>query len=192
MFWNSVKRTLFVPIATLVMFILAILTDFIAELLSGPDYSVNGYSYYNKYGYFWDNIFSSIILVVIITIIFAIISATVLFRFAQSKKQGNVIFSLGLSRRKIFLAKYLGGIVPLAAVLIFSAIIEIIANLISGYIVKFPTIHLALISVVSMLGTYVLTFTIVAAAIAFSGNIVEAGIFSVIIAFFPNFTGVFL
>lgn len=52
MFWNSVKRTLFVPIATLVMFILAILTDFIAELLSGPDYSVNGYSYYNKYGYF--------------------------------------------------------------------------------------------------------------------------------------------
>ena len=62
MFWNSVKRTLFVPIATLVMFILAILTDFIAELLSRPDYSVNGYSYYNKYGYFWDNIFSSIIL----------------------------------------------------------------------------------------------------------------------------------
>ncbi len=192
MFWNSVKKTLFVPIATLVMFILAILTDFIAELLSGPDYSVNGYSYYNKYGYFWDNIFSSIILVVIITIIFAIISATVLFRFAQSKKQGNVIFSLGLSRRKIFLAKYLGGIVPLAAVLTFSAIIEIIVNLISGYIVKFPTIHLALISVVSMLGTYVLAFTIVATAMAFSGNIVEAGIFSVIIAFFPNFTGVFL
>ena len=192
MFWNSVKRTLFVPIATLVMFILAILTDFIAELLSGPDYSVNGYSYYNKYGYFWDNIFSSIILVVIITIIFAIISATVLFRFAQSKKQGNVIFSLGLSRRKIFLAKYLGGIVPLAAVLTFSAILEIIVNLISGYIVKSPTIHLALISVVSMLGTYVLAFTIVAAAMAFSGNIVEAGIFSVIIAFFPNFAGVFL
>ena len=57
MFWNSVKRTLFVPIATLVMFILAILTDFIAELISRPDYSVNEYSYYNKYGYFWDNIF---------------------------------------------------------------------------------------------------------------------------------------
>ncbi len=191
MFWNSVKKTLFVPIATLVIFILAILTDIISDALRGPDYSVEGYSYYNKYGYFWDEIFSSIILVVIITIIFAIVSATVLFRFAQSKKQGNVIFSLGLSRREIFLAKYLGGIVPLAAVLTFSAIIEIIVNLILGYIVKSPTIHLALLSVFSMLGTYVLTFTIVAAAMAFSGNIVESGIFSVIIAFFPNFVGVF-
>lgn len=190
MFWNSVKRTLFVPIATLVMFILAILTDFIAELLSGPDYSVNGYSYYNKYGYFWDNIFSSIILVVIITIIFAIISATVLFRFAQSKKQGNVIFSLGISRRKIFLAKYLGGLLPFCAAVIIAAFFELVAVFGVGYSPNAAIIKIAVYWVVSFIGIYSISFTITSAAIAYTGNIVEGLIFTVIIAILPMAAGV--
>lgn len=186
MFWNSVKKTRFVPIVTLVVLLLTTLLEFVFDY-------INGYYDWNqkRYGHFWDSILNGILLAVPIIVIFGVISGTVLFRFVQSKKQVNVIFSLGLNRRKIFLAKYLGGIVPLAAALAFSATVEILADVISGCIVKFPTIHLALISVAGILGTYTFAFTVAAVSMAFSGNIVEAGIFSVILAIFPNFSGIF-
>ena len=146
MFWDSVKKTRFVPIVTLVVLLLTTLLEFVFDY-------INGYYDWNqkRYGHFWDSILDGILLAVPVIVIFGIISGTVLFRFVQSKKQVNVIFSLGLSRRKIFLAKYLGGIVPLAAVLAFSATVEVLADVISGCIVKFPTIHLALISVAGIL-----------------------------------------
>lgn len=186
MFWDSVKKTRFVPIVTLVVLLLTTLLEFVFDY-------INGYYDWNqkRYGHFWDSILDGILLAVPVIVIFGIISGTVLFRFVQSKKQVNVIFSLGLSRRKIFLAKYLGGIVPLAAVLAFSATVEVLADIISGCIVKFPTIHLALISVAGILGTYTFAFTVAAVSMAFSGNIVESGIFSVILAIFPNFSGIF-
>ncbi len=185
MFWDSVRKTCFVPIVTLVVLLLTTLLEFVFYINSYYDWNQK------RYGHFWDSILNGMLIAVPIIVIFGVISGTVLFRFVQSKKQVNVIFSLGLNRRKIFLAKYLGGIVPLAAALAFSATVEILADVISGCIVKFPTIHLALISVAGILGTYTFAFTVAAVSMAFSGNIVEAGIFSVILAIFPNFSGVF-
>ena len=185
MFWYSVRQTRFVPILALIVLLLTTLTEFILDAINGPDLR-----YYNNYGFFWDDLLQNILTPIAICL-FAIIAAITLFRFVQSKKQSNVIFSLGLSRRKIFLAKYLGGIAPLAAALTFSAIVEILADLIAGYTVRFPTIHFALISVTALTAMYTLIYTIVAVTMAFSGNVVEAGIFSVIIAAFPNFSNIF-
>lgn len=181
MFWDSVRKTCFVPIFTLVVFLLHTAVKFVPKILYSSEEGVG-----EKYGYFWDFIVSSIFTPVLI-VLFGIIAAIILFRFAQNKKQGNVIFSLGLSRRKIFLAKYLGGIVPVAVVLIFSATLEILANVIAGCIVKPPIILLALTLVSAILAMYIFAFTIMAATTAFSGNIVESGIFAVIIGLFPNF-----
>ncbi len=186
MFWDSVRKIRVVPIMMLVVLLLTTLFEF------AFDY-IDGYYEWNqkRYGHFWDFILNETLLTVPVIIILGLISGTVLFRFVQSKKQVNVIFSLGLSRRKIFLAKYLGGIVPFAAAVTFSAIVEVLADLISGCIVRFPTIHLALISAAGMVGTYTFAYTVAAISMAFSGNIVESGVFSVILAIFPNFAGVF-
>lgn len=181
MFWDSVRKTCFVPIVTLVVFLLHTAVKFIPKILYSSEEGVG-----EKYGYFWDFIVSSIFTPVLI-VLFGIIAAITLFRFAQNKKQGNVIFSLGLSRREIFISKYLGGIAPTAVVLIFSATLEIFANVIAGCIVKPPIILLALTLVSAILAMYIFAFTIMAATTAFSGNIVESGIFAVIIGLFPNF-----
>lgn len=180
MFWDSVKKSRFVPIVTLIILISTTLLEFIPEAVNGSG------KWHDVHGYFWDAILVDAI-VGIVVVIFAIISAVALFRFTQVKKQSNVVFSLGLSRRKIFLAKYLGGIAPFAVAVIFSAVVEILADLIAGYTVQFPTIHFALLTVISMIATYVLTFTVVSAAMAFSGNIIEAGVFSVVIALFTDY-----
>lgn len=186
MFWDSVRKIRIVPIMTLVFLLLTTLFEFTFDYFDGS------YAWTQKrYGHFWDFILNETLLTVPVIIILGLIAGTALFRFVQSKKQVNVIFSLGLSRRKIFLARYLGGIVPFAAAVTFSAIVEVLADLISGCIVRFPTIHLALISAAGMIGTYTFAYTIAAVSMAFSGNIVESGVFTVILAFFPNFAGIF-
>lgn len=180
MFWDSVKKSRFVPIVTLIILISTTLLEFIPEAVNGSG------KWHDVHGYFWDAILVDAIVGIVI-VLFAIISAVALFRFTQVKKQSNVVFSLGLSRRKIFLARYLGGIAPFAVAVIFSAAVEILADLIAGYIIQLPTIHFALLTVISMIATYVLTFTVVSVTMAFSGNIIEAGVFSVVIAIFTDY-----
>lgn len=192
LFWSSVKRTCFVPIVTLAILCLHTLLEVISVFS-------DNYLYYTfatpdgeieKTGFFWDFITTGFIPTFLL-ILGGFIAATVLFFFAQSKKQSNVIFSLGLSRRKIFLAKYLGGVLPFAAALIFSAILELLSNVICGCFIELPTVHFALLSVTTMIAVYTLAFTVTAAATAFSGNIVESLIFTGIIGIFPNMSGVF-
>ena len=193
LFWNSVKKTCFVPIVTLVILIVHTITNTITALNDPNSLSTfqNSDGKLLKVGFFWDIVFYDVISTLLL-ILGGILAALALFFFAQNKKRSNVIFSLGLSRRKIFLAKYLGGVLPLAVVLIFSALLELLANLICGCLVALPIIHLAFWSVVTMIAVYALTFTIVSVTTAFSGNIVESGIFSVIIGIFPNLIGTFI
>ena len=59
MFWNSVKKTRFVPIVTLVVLLLTTLLEFVFDY-------INGYYDWNqkRYGHFWDSILNGILLAV--------------------------------------------------------------------------------------------------------------------------------
>lgn len=184
MFWHSVKMTCFVQILTLAALLVYGVINTISAWTYGTYYSPK----LSKIGYFWDILLSSPSTTPVIFVC-GILAAIVLFQFAQSKKQCNVIFSLGLSRKKLFLAKYLGGILPLTVILIIAAIVEIISNLILGFKVDFLIIHFALLAVATLLSIYTLAFTITAIAMAFSGNFIEGGIFTFIMMTFPNTAG---
>ena len=189
---NSLEKVLFVPILTLAIFLVYSTINVLDLIGKGV---LNGYYKYEKVGksnvgFFWDTVLPDPFTPILI-ILGGTLAALVLFSFAVSKKKCNVLFSLGLNRKDIFLAKYLGGIIPFAAAITISALLEIISNLICGYSVGLPTIHLALLSVTSMIAVYSLAFSITATALAFSGNIVEAGIFSLIIGAFPTMFGIF-
>ena len=192
MFWDSVEKVLFVPILTLAIFLIHTVISITSLLVEG---GVDGHQIYEKVGtvnvgFFWDRIITAPITSILI-FLGGVIAAIVLFSFTSSKKKCNVIFSLGLSRKNIFLAKYLGGIAPFAIAIIISALLEIFSNLIKGFTVGLPTIRLALLVVITMIAIYTLAFSTVAVALAFSGNIVEAGVFSVILGVFPNMFGLF-
>lgn len=193
LFWNSVKKSCFVPIASLTIFLIYIVAN-TASVLSAPESLqtfVNGDGVTLRSGFCMDFMYTGL-LATGLMIVGGMLAGIILFRFAQSRKQCNVIFSLGLSRRKIFLAKYLGGVIPFAAVMFFFALLEILSNAICGVWIGFPIISLTLWTVITSIAVYTLAFTITSAATAFSGNIVEGTLFTLILGIFPNISHIFI
>lgn len=187
LFWNSCKRTCFIPILSFAYLFSLTINNYI--LFRNKEIYYNPKEYF---GFFWNSMCDTgFSLVEALLLIGGVLSGIILFRFAQSKKQCNVMFSLGMSRRKIFLAKYLGGLLPLLAALIIAAFFELVSVFCCGYAMSAPLIKIMVYFIVSMLGYYTFAFTLSSAVTAYSGNIVESLIFTGIIAFLPPVAGLF-
>lgn len=189
MFRNACRKSCFIPIITFVILFFSTISNFIYEkytrlsVSSGEELEMAK----NRLGFFWSFIGSSseAQLISILFVFAGALAAIILFSFVLSKKHCNVVFSHGLSRRKIFLANYLGGIVPFYAAIIIAAFCELLSSFSVGFAPTAPLIKIALYFVLSFMGIYTLAFTVTSTAIAFSGNIVESGVFTLIIGFFP-------
>ena len=189
MFRNACRKSCFIPIITFVILFFSTISNFIYEkytrlsVSSGEELEMAK----NRLGFFWNFIGSSseAQLISVLFVFAGALAAIVLFSFVLSKKHCNVVFSHGLSRRKIFLANYLGGIIPFYAAIIIAAFCELLSSFCAGFAPTAPLIEIALYFVLSFMGIYTLAFTIASTAIAFSGNIVESGVFTLIIGFFP-------
>ncbi len=107
------------------------------------------------------------------------------FNFITSKKQVNVYYSLGITRTKLFLGKYIASAILLSASIFLPLFIMLIANLgalgFSFEIFKIFALFLFTFLVVSLSA-----FTITATIFACVGTIFEAGVFSAIILFLPD------
>jgi len=107
------------------------------------------------------------------------------FTFITSKKQVNVFYSLGITRTKLFLGKYLSGVTLLAISIFTPMFIALILNLaslgFSGAVFKIFFLYLFAFLFVS-----VSAFTITATVFSCVGTIFEAGVFSAIILFLPD------
>ena len=107
------------------------------------------------------------------------------FNFITSKKQVNVYYSLGITRTKLFLGKYLSGVALLAIstfIPLFATLIMNLATLgFSGTVFKTFLLYLLSFLVVS-----ISSFTITATVFSCVGTIFEAGVFSSIILFLPD------
>lgn len=195
MFRNACKKTCFIPIITFAILFFSTISNFIYEkytkqdVLSGEELEMAK----NRLGFFWNFIGSSseAQLISVLVIFAGALAAIILFSFVLSKKHCNVVFSHGMSRRKIFLANYLGGIVPFYAAIIIAAFCELLSSFSVGFAPTAPLIKIALYFVLSFMGIYTLAFTVTSTAIAFSGNIVESGVFTLIIGFFPYVCNIF-
>lgn len=189
LFRNSFIKTCFVPIITFLALFMSTLVNYIGmeafHTFQNSQFGKNRF-----FGFFWNDVGDSAVFAEVLIILGGVLAGTILFSFAQSKKQCNVIFSLGISRRKVFLAKYLGGLLPFCAAVIIAAFFELVAVFGVGYSPNAAIIKIAVYWVVSFIGIYSISFTITSAAIAYTGNIVEGLIFTVIIAMLPMAAGV--
>ena len=189
LFRNSFIRTCFVPIITFLALFMSTLVSYI-DMKAFHTFDGSQFEKDRFFGFFWNDVGDSAVFAEVLIILGGVLAGTILFSFAQSKKQCNVIFSLGISRRKIFLAKYLGGLLPFCAAVIIAAFFELVAVFGVGYSPNAAIIKIAVYWVVSFIGIYSISFTITSAAIAYTGNIVEGLIFTVIIAMLPMAAGV--
>lgn len=107
------------------------------------------------------------------------------FNFITSKKQVNVYYSLGITRTKLFLGKYIAGAVLLSTSIFLPLFIMLVINLATlGFsLVIFKTFFLYLFTfLIVSLSAYTITATVFSCV----GTIFEAGIFSAIILFLPD------
>lgn len=189
LFRNSFIKTCFVPIITFLALFMSTLVNYI-DIKAFQTFDGSHFEKDRFFGFFWNDVSDSNVFAEVLIILGGVLAGIILFSFAQSKKQCNVIFSLGMSRRKIFLAKYLGGLLPFCAAVIIAAFFELVAVFGVGYSLNAAIIKIAVYWVVSFIGIYSISFTITSAAIAYTGNIVEGLIFTVIIAMLPMAAGV--
>lgn len=189
LFRNSFIKTCFVPIITFLALFMSTLVNYI-DIKAFQTFDGSHFEKDRFFGFFWNDVGDSAVFAEVLIILGGVLAGIILFSFAPSKKQCNVIFSLGMSRRKIFLAKYLGGLLPFCAAVIIAAFFELVAVFGVGYSPNAAIIKIAVYWVVSFIGIYSISFTITSAAIAYTGNIVEGLIFTVIIAMLPMAAGV--
>lgn len=107
------------------------------------------------------------------------------FTFITSKKQVNVYYSLGITRKKLFLGKYLSGITLIAISTFIPLFITLIMNLAAlGFSAAVFNCFFLYLFAFLIVGTS--AFTITATIFACVGTIFEAGVFSAIILFLPD------
>lgn len=177
LFFQSLKFTVWFPLLVL-----------IERILHSFGHSANDFNS-KDIGFFWDlNDYADAILDLgqLIFIPIGMITALVLFNFTWSKKKTNVVFSLGLSRTEIFLAKLLAGIIPFVAVMLLSAGLEIFACAGVGFKLTVRYLVAAAFITLSTMAPFILSFCLSAAVISSTNNPIEGGIFTALILWTPK------
>ena len=123
LFLQSLKVSVWIP-----------LLIFAERIIHTFGHSGEAFSIY-KIGFFWDSYLDGdwLLSTPTLTVPLAILTAVILFNFAWSKKQTNVLFSFGLTKTQIFGAKMLAGILPLVLLMTLAAGFEVFASLAVGY-----------------------------------------------------------
>lgn len=186
MFRQSMKQTIVLPVLAFICLVFFSLLEF-----SNTFY----YSNSERYLFFWDELrlgfgFSEIADLCFIAA--GLINAMLVFNFTWSKKHCNVIFSLGMSRRDIYFAKLLGGLVPMISAIIVAASIETLSCIISGLTPDSRFFAMAALTVLQYIAVYTLAFVLSSAVISNTGNVVESLIFIIILAFIGTVAEMFI
>ena len=107
------------------------------------------------------------------------------FNFITSKKQVNVYYSLGITRTKLFLGRYISGATLLSVSIFLPLFIMLIINLgVLGF--SFEIFKVFFLYFFTFLIVSLSAFTITATIFACVGTNFEAGVFSAIILFLPD------
>lgn len=114
-----------------------------------------------------------------------VFNSLICFNFAWSKKQSNVVLSLGMRKSDIYFAKILGGIVPMAITFLLAGVAETISNTAGNYTIDKRYFAMAALTMLQYLAIYILSFTLSSAVMSNTGNVVEGTIFTCILALFP-------
>lgn len=138
------------------------------------------YLIFNEFGQVTGNVFLHLAVIA-----FSILLGVVMFRFIANKKTVNVFYSLGITRKNLFVSKYLAGILMLAV----SIAIPFIACLIVNISIFGSSAELWFAIIYHILGYCALSltaFSLTAAVFSCVGTIVEGITFSGILMLGPT------
>ena len=123
---------------------------------------------------------------ILIILLFSIVIGVVAYGFEFKKKTSNVYFSFGISRKKLFLSKYLGGLIPLLISIIVMIISSLPFNLIYLKGDKLKMIEYSLYIIAGFCILAFICYTITALICSLSGTHVEAFGISLTVLLLPT------
>lgn len=177
MFKQSAKQTMILPILAFLclLFFSSLRWNF------EPTYK----TFVDKIPYFWDDLRTNggaVELANICFVLAGLINALTLFSFVWSKKHSNVIFSLGMSRKDIYFAKVLGGIVPMTVAILTGAAVEAISCVAADLTIDSRFWAMAALTTIQYIIIYIFAFVFSCAILSNTGNVVEGLIFTAILS----------
>ena len=193
MFKESMRKACALPIILFGIFSFFSFANFIDMYMIKAGKRID-YSEVKTTAYFMDNFCTgdgSFLLNAFI-IFAAVLTAIILFNFQWSKKQSNVIYSLGMSRTEIFNSRILGGLVPMIGAVVTSSIFEVLANVFLGNTLNAHFWAMAAYMTLRVIAVYALAFILCAVVFSNCGNIAEALIYTAILSVFTMFFEDFL
>lgn len=120
----------------------------------------------------------------ILLIIAAVVLGISIFRYMFSKKSVNVFYSLGMTRKSMFLSKYLAGAFLLTSSVLIPVIADVIGNITLFGSSKELWISAAYLSV-CYLSMLLYSYSITVAVCCCVGTLLEAGFFSIVFIGIP-------
>lgn len=185
MFRQSMKQTVVLPVLAFICLMFFSVFEFDANY----DYQLE------RYRFFWDEIrlvYGLTSLANICFVLAGVINAMLVFNFTWSKKQTNVIFSLGMSRRDIYFAKLLGGLTPMVCTILIAGFLEVFNCFVCGFGLNARFYAMAALVVLQFIAVYTLAFVLSSAVMSNTGNVVEALTFTAILAVFTTMAEIFI
>lgn len=107
------------------------------------------------------------------------------FRFITGKKTINVYYSLGITRAKLFTAKYLSGLTLLCASVVIPMLGSLVLNIVYLGVNKYM-LTAFLYETVGMFSLTAFAYTLTAVVFTTVGTVFEGGLFSSILLLFPE------
>ena len=191
MFLQSVKKTCFFPIAAFICLLLFTLShySYYADIRVGTLSPIEKMTDFGFWSWLCQSYSTDPQIAAFAFIVAGILNAMILFAFVTSKKQNNVIFSLGMTRTEIYTSRFLAGTLPMLLAIALAAVIDFLIFPVGISGVNKAVCLYALSAVLYLMSIYLLSFSAVAVIISNAGNLIEGTIFTAIIAIFPYTIG---
>lgn len=123
--------------------------------------------------------------VLAVLLIAGVLTGIQAFRFITGKKTVNVYYSLGITRAKLFTAKYLSGLTLLCASVVIPMLGSLVLNIVYLGVNKYM-LTAFLYETVGMFSLTAFAYTLTAAVFTTVGTVFEGGLFSSILLLFPE------
>lgn len=123
--------------------------------------------------------------VLAVLLIAGVLTGIAAFRFITGKKTVNVYYSLGITRAKLFTAKYLSGLTLLFASVFVPMLASLVLNIVYLGVNKYMLLA-CLYEAVGMFSLAAVAYSLTATVFSTVGTIFEGGLFSAILLFFPE------
>ncbi|MEI6580492.1 MAG: hypothetical protein WCN92_13650, partial [Eubacteriales bacterium] len=196
-FWSALKGNFVLPLLNMIALtiIVPVTSALTIKSFSGSSFNPTSstmetttskitdlykYLIFSEFGQVSSNVF-----IHLAVIAFSILLGVVMFRFIASKKTVNVFYSLGITRKNLFVSKYLAGILMLA----FSIILPFLACLIVNISTFGSSKELWSAIIYHILGYCAISltaFSLTAAIFSCVGTVIEGITFSGIIMLGPT------